>query len=175
MKAMMAEERLSIIVDGVDNSALDFYRQWLSMAAHLDDLWAQVRTSPEFEPCIASLLDSFMPDFRQAALDFYMALHPRPVFVIDVASATATEFAVMVEVGLFRYSEGRYRFDIPDRLDLDDVRRAALKYYATQNDSGVLHAETLVTAMLDGEAQKVLQQAVASDELSDTPFEATYH
>ena len=57
------------------------------------------------------------------------------------------EFVMMVEMGFFVVTGQRYQMAIPAQLNMDVVKKAALKFAQTENWESVLHPEDLVTTM----------------------------
>ena len=63
------------------------------------------------------------------------------------------EFVMMVEMGFFVLTGQRYQMAIPEQLDMDVVKRAALKFAKTEDEESYLHPVYLVATMPYAEAE----------------------
>ena len=68
-------------------------------------------------------------------------------FVVELQSDEGKEFAIMTEMGFFKWTDHHYQMAIPRRLTINTVKDALLRLAATEDEEYVLHPEHLVRGM----------------------------
>jgi hypothetical protein len=133
----------------------EFYGKWLLAAAKADALWKEAIKDSAFEMQVNRLLVVYIPDFSIVATVLLSRLVKNLVsFVVRLNDEEeGEEFAMMVEMGLFILTGQRYQMVIPTRLNMDRVKRAALKFAKTEDEEYYLHPEYLVATMPYAEAK----------------------
>jgi hypothetical protein len=143
------------LVEGPKWANAEFYGKWLLAAAKADALWKKAIKDPAFEMQIDRLLVVYIPDFSISATVLLSRLEKNLVsFVVRLNDEEeGEEFAMMVEMGFFILTGQRYQMVIPTRLNMDRVKRAALKFAKTEDEEYYLHPEYLVATMPYAEAK----------------------
>jgi len=149
----------SILVEGPKWGDAEFYGKWLRAAAKADALWKEAIKDPSFKNQIYALTLECMPDFGIGATIMFFKLDKNfSSFAIQLNSREegidlVDEFVMMVEIGFFILTGERYQMAIPTQLNMDVVKKAALKFSQTEDEEFYLHPEHLVATMPYAEAK----------------------
>jgi hypothetical protein len=71
---------------------------------------------------------------------------------------------MMTEMGFFVRSDGRYQMAIPKRLNMSDIKSAALKFAQTADSKCVLHPEYLVATVSQKRAERTQRRLRKRDD-----------
>jgi hypothetical protein len=151
------EKEPCILVEGPNWANADFYGRWLQAAAKADAIWKRAIKDSSFENEVARLLVVSIPDFSIGATVLLSRLEKNLAsFTIHLNGEEdvelVDEFVLMAEMGFFVLTGQRYQMVIPTRLNMDKVKRAALKFAQTEDEDCYLHPEHLVATMPYAEA-----------------------
>ena len=104
---------------------------------------------PEFSEPSWTADDTYLPDFGIAASRMLSQLLEDFVsFVIPLDEGVdQQELVMMVELGFFGLTGQRYQMVIPTQLNIEMVKKAALKFAHTMDEEHFLHPEYLVATM----------------------------
>ena len=154
-----------ILVEGPEWGDAEFYGNWLLAAAKAEALWKEAINDPSFEKQVDRLTTIFMPDFGIGATDILSRLKPNLIScAIRVNGGEEVElveeFAMMVEMGFFVLAGHRYQIAIPGQLNMDVVKRAALKIAQTGGEEYHLHPEYLRIATVPYAKAKAWQDGL---------------
>jgi hypothetical protein len=145
-----------ILVEGPKWGDAEFYGKWLLAAAKADALWKKATNDPSLEEQFGLVTMIYIPDFGIGATVMVSQLEENLAsFAIQlngVAIELVDEFVMMAEMGFFVLTGQRYQMAIPAKLNMDVVKRAALKFAQTE-DEDILHPEHLVVTMPYAEAK----------------------
>jgi hypothetical protein len=87
-------------------------------------------------------------DFGIEAISFVMDLRDQLYsFVIRLQSDEGEAFAIMSEMGFFKWTGNHYQMVVPSRLTLHTVKDALLRLALTEDAEYVLHPEYFVKAV----------------------------
>jgi hypothetical protein len=143
------ESESYILVEGPRWGDAEFYGKWLLAAAKAEALWKQAMEDSIFAKQADRVMCAYIPDFGMAAT--WMISHlPKNLasFTLRLDGGEEVEhFTMMVEMGFFVLTGQRYQMAIPVQLDMERVKRAALKFAQTEDDDCYLHPEHLVATM----------------------------
>ena len=155
-KISIHENEPYILVEGPKWGDAEFYGKWLLAAAKTNALWKKAINDPSIEKQVEMLTIIYMPDFGIGATVMVSQLEENLAsFAIQlngVAIELVDEFVMMAEMGFFVLTGQRYQMAIPAQLNMDVVKRAALKFAQTE-DEDILHPENLVATMPYAEAK----------------------
>lgn len=146
-----------ILVEGPKWGDAEFYGEWLKAAAKAETLWKEALKNLIFEEQVDHLTIIYMPDFSIGATvmvsqleknlaSFAIQLNGEEVELVDM-------FVMMVEMGFFVLTGQRYQMTMPAQLNMDVVKKAALKFAQTEDEEFYLHPEHLVATMPYAEAK----------------------
>jgi hypothetical protein len=143
-----------VLIRGPEWGDASFLGAWLRAAGEAQALWQKAFTDSDFaEQMHDRVCIAYIPHFGMAAGSFVMRLREyRTTFVLRLENEEGDEFTMMAKMGFFAFSGGCYQMIIPSELTAASVKRAALVYAATEDKSGYLHPERLITTMSYAEA-----------------------
>ena len=90
-------------------------------------------------------------------------------FVIGLDAEDLVDFVLMVEMGFFTLTGGRYQMTVPTKLDMELVKQAHLKLAGTEDEEWI-HPERFVTEMPRARAiefQRLLRDMDQDQRLAD--------
>ena len=156
---MLSDDRSEpcILIEGPIWADAKFYGRWLVAADRANQFWLKALKNPLFEKQVDRLTIGSMPDFGIGATVMLSRLEKNfASFIVHLTSGDeelVDEFVMMVEMGFFVLTGHRYQMAIPTRLNMERVKRAALKFAQTEDEDYYLHPEYLVVTMLKTEAE----------------------
>ena len=138
-----------VLIEGPRIGDAAFYGEWLLAAAKADGLWKEAFTCRSFQSQVGRLTIAYLPDFGIAASRMLSQLLEDFVsFVIPLDEGVdQQELVMMVELGFFGLTGQRYQMVIPTQLNIEMVKKAALKFAHTMDEEHFLHPEYLVATM----------------------------
>ena len=136
------------VIEGPAWGDAKFCGKWLTSVAEAEVLWRKALDEPKFSKEIDRLIFDCIPDFAIAAILLLSKLwNNRGSLVVDLWDWGGEEFVMMVGIGLFVLSDGRYRMAIPKTLRLENIKTAAATLARTEDLSCHLHPQDLVAHM----------------------------
>ena len=136
------------VIDGPKKCDAEFYGNWLIMAGGAERFWKRLLVEQKFAKRIERLICAFIPDFGIAATDILSALLRGGAHcAVNLWDDTGEEFTMMVKMGFFAETRGRYCLEVPGTMSANIVKSAALALSETEDRDYDLHPETLVATM----------------------------
>jgi hypothetical protein len=136
------------LIEGATGCDAEFYGKWLSMAGRAETLWKRALTMPIFSKRVERLTIAYIPDFGISATALLSQIYrDRALVALDMWGEGGEEFAMMVDMGFFTLRCGRYRMNLPKRLNVEVVKSAALKLTRTEDREHLLHPESFIASM----------------------------
>ena len=147
-----------ILVEGPEWGDAEFYGKWLLKAANAEALWKEALNDPSFWRQVNRLWVAFIPNFGMFATDILSRLRTNFVsFALGLDTSTdgelVEEFVMMAKMGFLILTGRRYQIAIPEQMNMDTVKRAALMFAKTEDEESYLHPEYLVATMPYAEAK----------------------
>ena len=135
-----------ILVEGPRWADIKFYARWLLAVARADELWKKAIEDSVFKMQVDRLLVATIPDFGIGATVMLSRLEKNLAsFVVQINNEDeGVEFVMLAEMGYFIRTGKRYQMVVPTRLNMERVKKAALK---TEDENCYLHPENLVATM----------------------------
>ena len=144
----MDELEPCILVEGPRWADIKFYARWLLAVARADELWEKAIANPVFEEQVFRLLVATIPTFRIGATVMLSRLEKNLVsFVVQINEQEGEEFTMLAEMGFFIRTGQRYQMVVPTPLNMERVKKAALKLAQTEDADSYLHPEYLLATM----------------------------
>jgi hypothetical protein len=150
LKNSIQEGEPYILVEGPKWGDAEFYGKWLLAAAKAEALWLKALKSPIFQKQVDRLTIVYLPNFSIAATVMISQLEKYLVsFAIQLngEEVLVDAFVIMAEMGFFVLTGQRYQMAIPTHLNIEKVKKAALKFAQTEDDECYLHPEDLIATM----------------------------
>ena len=142
------QPKTHLLVEGAAWGDAAFYGRWLLAGAKANRLWKRARADSEFARLVDHLETTRILDLGIEATAFVMDLRKQLYsFVIELQSDEGESFAVMTEIGFFKWTGHHYQMAIPRQLTIKTVKDALLRLAATEDEQYVLHPEHLVRGM----------------------------
>lgn len=152
---MHSSNQSCVLVEGPRWGDAEFMGNWMLAVAKVETLWEEALKDSNFERQIDRLLVAYIPHFGISAAIMLSQLgkHHNSSFLVEF-DGDEEEFVMMVEMGFFVLTGDRYQMVIPKQINLDQVKRAALKLARTEDDESLLHPEYIVATMPCAEAKE---------------------
>ena len=172
VRTVQFRNNLAVLVEGPAWGDAEFYGNWLLMSAKANGLLRQARSDdPEFSQLIDTLEMLQCLDFGIMATVFLSQLADTNVqsFVIGLDAEDLVDFVLMVEMGFFTLTGGRYQMTVPTKLDMELVKQAHLKLAGTEDEEWI-HPERFVIDMSRERAikfQRLLRDMDQDQRLAD--------
>jgi hypothetical protein len=145
------------VIEGPAFGDAEFYAKWLGAVADADMLWKKALNQRKFGRQVARLTLLYIPDFGiSAAIVLHELWKNYVAAVLDLwgdEDSGAIEFVMMAKLGFFRQTGKRYQMTVPDNLDIDAIKAAALEMARTEDREHYLHPEALVAFMSKDKAR----------------------
>jgi len=137
----------SILIEGPGFSDAEFYGKWLLAAAEAQRLCNEaLGTDLEFRAQTDRFDFIWHVGFNALSLMGCLAEKVRTM-VITTGIELGEVVAMMAHLGFFVLTGERYQMVLPQQLNSETVRAAALKIVETEDTDFVLHPENLVATM----------------------------
>jgi hypothetical protein len=160
-------EPTHVVVEGPSCGDAEFIRDWLNAAVKSDQvLQLLFELHPGFRRSISRLETMYSIEFATAATAFVRKwLKDRQTFSLNLRDSMWIEiFTIMVGVGFFTRTGGRYQMVVPSFIGVNPIIQASLRYAESEDADYFLHPERhLVT--VTGYQAKFLRQKLSSMDL----------
>jgi hypothetical protein len=143
------------VIEGPAWGDAEFYARWLASAAKAQGLWKKALKDREFRRQVKQFLYCYIPDFGMGAAALLGQLWKNGVSaLVDLSEEQySTDFAMMVTMGFFKRTGKRYQMTVPDQLNIEAVKSAALQMTHTLNSNYMPQPGVFVTSMRKDEAR----------------------
>lgn len=143
------------VIEGPAWGDAEFLAKWLASAADAEMRWKQAKRQREFSKQIVSLTASYIPNFGIAATLFISKLlnNGASSLVFDLGWQGTNELVMMIRLGFFKPTCGRYQMIVPEHLDIELIKGAALELVRTEDEEYMLHPEDILVHMSKDEAR----------------------
>lgn len=131
-----------------------FLGNWLLAADKANNLLMEVREDLIFADQISTLEMVYVLDFAGDAYFMATECGGNVAALIINYREEAEGFAMMVEMGFFKFIDGRYQMVVPNSVAAEDIRRALQMLARTEDAEHMLHPDHLVRTMSRTEANK---------------------
>ena len=143
-----------VLVEGPRWADTEFYAKWLLAAAKANALWKKVISDRLFERQIERLMVVRIPEFNIRAMVLLSRFEKNLASItIDEDSVEVEDFAMMVGWDSLCSPVNVTRWWFPARLNIDKIKKAALKLAQTEDEEYNLHPEYFLAIMSYSEAR----------------------
>jgi hypothetical protein len=159
-----------VLIEMTDEPDCRFIGSWLIKVAEAQAMWSQALRDPDFGKRVMDLCAYCEPNLECAALEIISALqHRSHVLAADLyeieAGVFGIEFGLMVQLGLFAFTDRSYQITVPETVTPEGVRQAALTLISTASDVGdgveAVQPEHLLHTLPKAEAEASRSRLIA--------------